>query len=863
MAPSVGLSDEVKQAMYTDAVNITADANYLNAGTVEFLVDQQGRHFFIEVNPRVQVEHTVTEEVVGIDIVKSQFRIASGASLTDLGLTQDTIFTNGFAMQCRITTEDATRDFAPDTGTLMVYRSPGGKGVRLDGGPGYGGATIQPYYDSLLTKITVKGYDLENAVSIMKRSLAEFRIRGVTTNIPFLQNVMSHPDIRDGTVTTGFIGENPHLLIPRNDQNRAQRMMQYLGDLSVNGHADPGVAPINFRLPEPPAVPVIERTSTGSGLRNLKHVLNESGPEGFAKAVRQHDGLLLTDTTWRDAHQSLLATRCRTVDMLNIAPATATALDRAFSIECWGGATFDVAMRFLMECPWDRLEQLREEVPNVPFQMLLRGANAVGYTSYPDNVVHAFCEQSVKSGMDVFRVFDSLNYVENLRLGIDAVGGAGGVVEAGLCYTGDVSDPSRSKYDLDYYLGVTRELVDLNVHVLGIKDMAGLLKPKAAEQLIGALRAEFPDLPIHVHTHDTSGTGVASMLACAHAGADVVDVAIDSMSGLTSQPSMGAVVASLQGTELDTGIDMREVAELNNYWEAVRGMYAPLESGQKSGSSDVFHHEMPGGQYTNLLFQSQQLGLTGQWPAVKAAYADANELMGDIVKVTPSSKVVGDLAQFMVANNLSKEEVIEQAETLSLPSSVVEYFQGYLGIPAGGFPEPLRTRVLANKPNLPNGKSCFDGRPGAEMADYDFDGAQKELTAKYGADGVDGEINHREVLSHVMYPAVYTEWKEARAAYGDVSKLPTPSFLQAMEVGQTVAVDIEPGKTLFIEMLGISAPNDHNERRVDFKLNGEARFVMVEDATVRNATRMPPSVFLWRVELTASSYAHLNLRVPV
>jgi pyruvate carboxylase len=435
LAPSMGLSDQLKQVMYKDAINITADANYLNAGTVEFLVDQQGRHFFIEVNPRVQVEHTVTEEVTGIDIVKTQFRIAAGASLSDLGLSQDTISAHGFAMQCRITTEDATKDFAPDTGTIMVYRSPGGKGVRLDGGPGYGGASIQPYYDSLLTKITVKGRDLNQAVSIMKRSLSEFRIRGVTTNIPFLQNVMSHPDLLDGTVTTSFIGDNPHLLIPRNDQNRAQRIMQYLGDLSVNGHPDPGVTPVQHRLPEPPAVPVIERSQQQTGLRNLKHVLNEHGPEGFAKAVRQNEGLLLTDTTWRDAHQSLLATRCRTIDMLNIAPATSVALDRAFSIECWGGATFDVAMRFLMECPWDRLEQLREEVPNVPFQMLLRGANAVGYTSYSDNVVHKFCEQSVKSGMDVFRVFDSLNYVENLRLGIDAVGGAGGVVEAGLCCT--------------------------------------------------------------------------------------------------------------------------------------------------------------------------------------------------------------------------------------------------------------------------------------------------------------------------------------------------------------------------------------------------------------------------------------------
>ena len=446
IAPSVGLPDETRLAMYRDAVNITADAKYLNAGTVEFLVDSQGRHFFIEVNPRVQVEHTVTEEVTGLDIVKSQFRIAAGASLSDIGLEQDKISTNGFAMQCRITTEDATRDFAPDTGTLMVYRSPAGKGVRLDGGPGYTGANIQPHYDSLLVKVTCSGPTFESTVSTMSRSLAEFRIRGVTTNIPFLQNVMSHPDLVKGSITTGFIGDNPHLLIPPQDQNRAQRMMQFLGDLKVNGHPDPGVTPVDFKLPEPPAVPVIDRSSE-SGL-NLKHVLEKEGPKGFAKAVRNHKGLLLTDTTWRDAHQSLLATRARTIDLLNIAPATSVALNNAFSLECWGGATFDVAMRFLMECPWERLEQMREEVPNVPFQMLLRGANAVGYTSYPDNAVQAFCDQSVKSGMDVFRVFDSLNYVENLRLGIDCVGAAGGVVEAGLCYTGDVADPTREKYNL-------------------------------------------------------------------------------------------------------------------------------------------------------------------------------------------------------------------------------------------------------------------------------------------------------------------------------------------------------------------------------------------------------------------------------
>ena len=602
-APAMLLPEATRAAILADSLRLMSAAKYKNAGTVEFLVDKEGRHYFIEVNPRVQVEHTVTEQVTGIDIVQSQLKIAAGATLKQLGLVQDKIAVNGVAMQCRVTTEDPARDFSPDTGVLEVFRMPGGMGVRIDDGPGFPGAHITPHYDSLLVKITAHAAQRADCVKKLQRALKEFRARGVTTNKSFLLNVLEHPDFTLGTVDTSFIAENPSLLNKEKTDNRGTKLLSFIGHITVNGPPEalgaigqppaktnplvPDIHAHPFNRPLEGSVDALSTPLKGY----LREVYVKSGPKAFAAAVRAHKGLLLTDTTWRDAHQSLLATRLRTHDILKIAPATAVGMSGLYSLENWGGATFDVSMRFLNECPWDRLGRMREVVPNVPFQMLLRGANAVGYTSYPDNSVFKFCEVAQKHGMDVFRVFDSLNYIENMRLGIDAVGAAGGIIEAAVCYTGDVTQKD-ARYDLDYYVNFTRQLVDLGAHVIAIKDMAGLLKPEAAALLIGTLRKEFPHVPIHVHTHDTAGTGVASMLAAAHAGADVVDVAVDSMSGLTSQPSMGAVVGSLRGTALDTGMDFEQMVAINEYWEDARGLYTPFESGQKSGSADVYDHEM-------------------------------------------------------------------------------------------------------------------------------------------------------------------------------------------------------------------------------------------------------------------------------
>jgi pyruvate carboxylase len=826
VAPATHLPDEVRQAILADAIKLARSVGYRNAGTAEFLVDQMGRHYFIEINPRIQVEHTITEEITGIDIVAAQIQIAAGATLPQLGLTQEAITRRGFAIQCRITTEDAAAGFQPDTGKIEVYRSAGGNGVRLDASSGFAGAQITPHYDSLLVKCTVSGTTYEVARRKMLRALVEFRIRGVKTNIPFLFRLLTHDVFVVGKTWTTFIDDTPELFKLVQSLNRAQKLLAYLGDLAVNGSSikgqsgEPGlkdeiVTPKLENRDDPDDPPIDTTLPCELGWRNI---IVEHGPEAFAKAVREYPGTLIMDTTWRDAHQSLLATRLRTIDMVNIAKETSYALANAFSLEMWGGATFDVAMRFLYEDPWERLRTLRKLVPNIPFQALVRGANGVGYTSYPDNAIYDFSKKAVENGLDIFRVFDSLNYFENMRLGIDAAKKAGGVVEAVVCYSGDVASPKETKYTLEYYLDFIDKLVKEGVHILGVKDMAGLLKPEAAKILIGAIREKYPDIPIHVHSHDTAGIATASMLAAAAAGADIVDVAIDSMSGLTSQPSMGAVCMALEQTNLGTGIRYADIQALNSYWSQVRMLYSCFEANVRASDSSVFDHEMPGGQYTNLMFQAAQLGLGTKWTEIKKKYIEANELCGNIVKVTPSSKVVGDFAQWMTSNSFTKEDVLSRADQLDFPSSVVEFFQGYLGQPVGGFPEPLRTKIIRNKPRI-------DGRPGATMEPLDFKRIKTDLRSRFGK-----HITDADVTSYVMYPKVFEEYQRFVEKYGDLSVLPTRYFLCRPATGEEMHIAIEKGKTLIIRLMAIGpVVEGRAQRDVWFEVNGEVRAVSVED----------------------------------
>ncbi len=815
IAPAPNLDPALRDTLCADAVKLARAVAYRNAGTVEFLVSPDGQHYFIEVNPRIQVEHTVTEEVTQIDLVQAQIRIAGGETLADLGLAQDKVSVRGTAIQCRVTTEDPAQGFQPGTGRIEVFRSGAGMGIRLDGGAGYSGAVISPDYDSLLVKVTGHASSFSNAAQKVYRALAEFRIRGVPTNIPFLHNLLRHERFLRGEVHTRFIDEAPELFRFPRRRNRAQRLLHFFAELAVNGPSIPGMTPGIRSKKVLPIVP--EPLSSGPPPEGWRRIILDDGPAAFAQAVRRHRALLVTDTTWRDAHQSLLATRVRTHDMRLIAPATAEHFAPAFSLEMWGGATFDVALRFLHECPWDRLERLREVVPNIPFQMLLRGANAVGYTNYPDNVVRRFTRQAKERGVDIFRVFDALNYTENLKLGIDAVGEAGGVIEACVCYTGDVSDASRTKYSLQYYIDRAGELVKLGTHILAIKDMAGLLKPPAARILLRALRAAFPETPIHVHSHDTGGTAVASMLVCTEEDVDVVDVALPAMAGLTSQPTIAAVASGLKNTGRQIEITDDSIRALNSYWEQTRGLYAPFETGMTGYAPDLHLHEIPGGQYTNLLFQAQALGLADRWESVKRCYAAANRLLGDLVKVTPSSKVVGDLAQFMVQNDLSEDLVLANAETLSFPQSVVDFMSGRLGEPFGGYPEPLRSFVLkGNKPIV--------GRPGASLAPFDFDTLERELKARPGP-----PISEVDVTSAALYPSVFDAYREFRDEFSDVSLVPTQYFLAAPEVGEEFTVEIERGKTLVIVLTAVGELDKEGQRNVFFELNGQPRRVMIRD----------------------------------
>ncbi|RWS31313.1 pyruvate carboxylase-like protein [Leptotrombidium deliense] len=820
IAPAPHLEPEVRQRVLEDAVRLGKSVGYQNAGTVEFLVNEAGEHYFIEVNARLQVEHTVSEQVTGVDLVQSQIKIAEGSTLPELGLTQDNIQVRGCAVQCRVTTEDPAKNFQPDFGRIEVFRSGEGMGIRLDGASAFAGAVITPYYDSLLVKVIAHASDLNLAAMKMTRALREFRVRGVKTNVPFLLNVLEHEKFKNGDYDTHFIDENPDLFVFEESQNRGQKLLHYLGNLMVNGP----MTPFATKLKPANIIPVVPEVNVDADPpKGWRNVLLESGPEGFAKAVRSHKQLLLMDTTYRDAHQSLLATRVRTRDLLTISPFVANNFHNLYSLENWGGATFDVAMRFLHEDPWERLTLMREEIPNIPFQMLLRGANAVGYTSYPDNLVFRFCEMAKQCGMDIFRVFDSLNYLPNIIVGMEAAGKAGGVVEGVMSYTGDVSDPSRTKYDLKYYVNLADEIVKAGAHVLCIKDMAGLLKPNSAKLLVSALRDRHPDMPIHIHTHDTAGAGIATMLQCAESGADVVDVAVDSMSGMTSQPSMGALVAMLKGSPLDTGLKLSAISEYSAYWEQTRTLYAPFECAvtMKSGNADVYENEIPGGQYTNLQFQAYSLGLEKQFEKVKHAYKEANMLLGDIIKVTPSSKVVGDLAQFMVQNNLSAAEVEEKAEELSFPSSVVEFMQGFIGEPHGGFPEPLRTKIL-------KGLSPIRGRPGEFLPPLNFCQLKDELTEKHNCN-----ISDTDVISAALYPKVTDDFISFRNEFGPVSLLDTRIFLEGPVIGEEFEIDIEKGKTLNMKNLAVSQRiNDRGEREVFFELNGQLRTMLIRDKSV-------------------------------
>ncbi len=824
VAPAVSLDAGIRRGLAEAAVKLAREANYHNAATVEFLVDADtGEWFFIEVNPRVQVEHTVTEMVTGIDIVQAQIQIAQGHELhgPEMKLPrQEGVTLNGYAMQCRVTTEDPANGFVPDYGKIHTYRSPAGFGIRLDGASAYGGAVITPYYDSLLVKVTAWGREFTDACQRMDRSLREFRIRGVKTNIPFLENVVNNPRFQAGEVTTSFLDETPALFkfTPRRD--RATKILSYLGEVIVNGNPEVAGKPKPASI-RPARVPAHDSSAPPAGTKQL---LDELGPEKFAAWTRQQQRLLMTDTTFRDAHQSLMATRVRTYDMAAIANFVAHRLHGLYSLEMWGGATFDVSLRFLLEDPWLRLRRLRELIPNICFQMLLRASNAVGYSAYPDNVVEAFIAEAAAQGMDIFRVFDSLNWLPNMKLPMEAVRKANKVCEAAICYTGDLLDPKREKYTLNYYVKMARELEKMGAHTLAIKDMAGLCRPYAAERLVKALKEE-TGLPVHFHTHDTSGVNSASVLKASEAGVDVADGAIASMSGTTSQPNLNSLVAALQHTGRDTGLDAEALNTCADYWETVRTWYRPFDDAPAAGTAEVYLHEMPGGQYTNLRAQAESMGLGPKWPEIARAYAEVNRAFGDIVKVTPSSKVVGDMALFLVSHDITVAELerLGPEHGLTLPNSVVEMFSGALGEPEGGWPPAMEAVVL-------RGGKAQPGRPGEHLAPVDLDQTAAVVEKKIGH-----KASRTDLMSYLMYPEVFVKFSRARTAYGNVEVLPTPQFFYGLEKGEEVAVELEPGKTLAVKFLTVSEPQPDGTRTIFFELNGQPREVTVRDKALRVA----------------------------
>ena len=827
VAPSVGLPDELRERICQSALQLMKNIKYVNAGTVEFLVSGD-EFFFIEVNPRVQVEHTITEMITGIDIVKTQILVADGASLFDERIAlppQEEIQTLGYAIQCRITTEDPTNDFMPDSGTIIAYRSSGGFGVRLDAGDGFQGAEISPYYDSLLVKLSTHAITFKQAEEKMERSLREMRIRGVKTNIPFLVNVMRNEKFRSGDYTTKFIEETPELFDIAPTLDRGTKTLEYIGNVTINGF--PNVEKRTKPDYESTSIPQVSKKKI-QHLYGTKQLLDEKGPSGVADWVKAQDDVLITDTTFRDAHQSLLATRVRTKDMLNIASKTAEVFKDSFSLEMWGGATFDVAYNFLKENPWERLEKLRKAIPNVLFQMLLRASNAVGYKNYPDNVIQKFVDESAKAGVDVFRIFDSLNWVDQMKVANEAVQKAGKISEGTICYTGDILNSERSNvFTLDYYVKLAKELEREGFHILAIKDMAGLLKPRAAYELVGELKAAV-NLPIHLHTHDTSGNGLLTYKQAIDAGVDIIDTAIASMSGLTSQPSVNSLYYALDGFKRNMRTDIQGLEELSHYWSTVRPYYVDFESDIKSPNTEIYQHEMPGGQYSNLSQQAKSLGLGERFNEVKDMYRRVNFLFGDIVKVTPSSKVVGDMALYMVQNDLDEQSIIEQGYKLDFPESVVSYFKGEIGQPVNGFNKQLQDIIL-------KGQQPLTERPGEYLKPVDFDEIREQLQDKNY-----GEVTEQDIISYVLYPKVFDQFIQTRQQYGNLSLLDTPTFFFGMRNGETVEIEIENGKRLIIKLETISEADEKGNRTIYYVMNGQARRITIKDENIKTNANVKP-----------------------
>ncbi len=813
--PALCLTEEQRQAICNDALKIARAVDYRSAGTVEFLVDKKGNHYFIEMNPRIQVEHTVSEIVTGVDIVQAQILVAQGYTLDSPRIaipSQDTVNVRGYAIQCRITTEDPINDFMPDTGVIETYQIPGGLGIRLDGGNGSQGAEITPFYDSLLLKVTAYGRVFEDARLKAIRALRETDIKGVKTNIAFMLNVLNHPDFASGTCDTGFISDNPELLDIEKVEDTEQKVMEFLGNKFVN--ETKGVKP-QFNVPVFPKF----APSEVEGLMGTKQMLDEMGAEKFSSWVRDQRKLFITDTTMRDAQQSLMATRVRTVDMEKIAPAVSVYGNDLFSLEMWGGATFDTSYRFLKESPWERLDTLRRKMPNILFQMLIRGANGVGYKNYPDNVIREFVKEAARSGIDVFRIFDSLNWIQGMEIALDETLNQGKIAEACICYTGDILDESREKYNLDYYVRMAKELERRGSHILGIKDMSGLLKPMAAAKLIKTLKQEI-GIPIHLHTHDTSGNGVAAILMAAQAGVDIVDAAFNSMSGLTSQPALNSVVAALQNSDRDTGLDPDKLQKIAEYWRDVRPVYGGFESELVTSTAEIYKYEIPGGQYSNLKPQVESFGLGYKFDEVKDMYKTVNAMLGDIVKVTPTSKVVGDMAIFMVQNELTPENIYEKAAGIDFPDSVVSYFEGMMGQPEGGFPEKLQKLVLKDKPAITQ-------RPGELLPPEDFDAIRKYLQDSLGLEGT-----LREVISYALYPKVYEDFVKSIRKDGNFRHMGSDIFFHGLSEGETCEVKFEEGHIMMVKLQEVKAVDSEGNREAIFEVNGNRRIIKIKDTSI-------------------------------